>query len=125
MEKLFHLLLKMLVVLHAAPVASPTETMRFKSLFAKVVVVDFVGKLFASVHIVGGLVAHHLALLDVIVEVVMIEGEITEVVIAYVGLAFHRLALHPGSHFLGNKHITVITQRVFGLENDRRDLFFN
>ena len=46
--------LKMLVVLHATPAASPTETIRFKSLFAKVVVVDFVGKLFASVHIVGG-----------------------------------------------------------------------
>lgn len=36
-----------------------------------------------------GLVAHHLALLDVIVEVVIIEGEITEVVIAYVGLVLH------------------------------------
>ena len=46
--------LKMLVVLHATPAATPTETIRFERLFAKVVVIDFVGELFASVHIVGG-----------------------------------------------------------------------
>lgn len=203
--------LKMLVVLHATPAATPTKTVRFERLFAKVVVVDFVGELFASVHIIGGcgrtdarafdtgilqwvdvdshtegmlreppragygavveartivglhgglvgsvevvhqsdtidgislckqgpedaeqvvgdgLVAHHLALLDVIVEVVIIEGEITEVVIAYVGLVLHRLALHPGSHFLenglGGEYIAMITQGVFGLEGDRSDRF--
>ena len=60
-----------------------------------------------------GLVAYHLALLDVIVEIEIIKGEITEVVIAYVGLVLHRLALHPGSHFLGNglggEYIAMIT----------------
>ena len=46
--------LKMLVVLHATPAATPTETVRFERLFAKVVVIDFVGELFAPVHIIGG-----------------------------------------------------------------------
>ena len=46
--------LKMLVVLHATPAATPAETVGFERLFAKVVVVDFVGKLFASVNVVGG-----------------------------------------------------------------------
>ena len=46
--------LKMLVVLHATPAATPAETVGFKRLFAKVVVVDFVRKMFASVHIIGG-----------------------------------------------------------------------
>ena len=46
--------LKMLVVLHATPAATPAETVRFERLFAKVVVIDFVGELFASVHIVSG-----------------------------------------------------------------------
>lgn len=46
--------LEMLVVLHATPAATPAETVRFERLFAKVVVIDFVGKLFASVNVVGG-----------------------------------------------------------------------
>ena len=46
--------LKMLVVLHATPAATPAETVRFERLFAKVVVVDFVRKMFAPVHIIGG-----------------------------------------------------------------------
>ena len=46
--------LKMLVVLHAAPAAAPTETMRFKSLFAEVVIIDFMREVLASVHIIGG-----------------------------------------------------------------------
>ena len=46
--------LKMLVVLYATPAATPAETVRFERLFAKVVVIDFMRKLFASVHIIGG-----------------------------------------------------------------------
>lgn len=46
--------LKMLVVLHATPAATPTETVRFERLFAKVVVIDFVGELLATVNVVGG-----------------------------------------------------------------------
>ena len=46
--------LEMLIVLHAAPAAAPTETVRFKSLFAEVVVINLVRKVLASVHIVGG-----------------------------------------------------------------------
>ena len=46
--------LEMLVVLYAAPVAAPTETMWFKSLFAKVVVIDFMWEVLASVRKVGG-----------------------------------------------------------------------
>lgn len=46
--------LKMLVILQATPAATPTETIRFERLFAKVVVVDFVGELLATVNVVGG-----------------------------------------------------------------------
>ena len=46
--------LKMLVVFHATPAATPTKTVRFERLFAKVVVIDFVRELLATVHIIGG-----------------------------------------------------------------------
>lgn len=189
--------LKMLVVLQATPTATPTETIRFERLFAKVVVINFVGELFASVHIVSsrgrtdarsfdtgilqwvdvdghtegmlrepprtgygavvetrtvvglhggfvggvevvhqpdtidgislckqgpedaeqvmgdGLVAHHLALLDVTIEVVMIKGEVTELVKADPCRLRQRFALHSGLHGFGDglreKDIAFIT----------------
>lgn len=44
--------LKMLVVLYAAPVATPTETERIKRLFAEIFFVNLVWEVLASVHIV-------------------------------------------------------------------------
>ena len=44
----------MLVVFHVTPAAAPSETIRLKCLFAEVVVVDFMGKLLAPIHVVGG-----------------------------------------------------------------------
>lgn len=205
--------LKMLVVLHATPAATPTETVRFERLFAKVVVIDFVGELFATVNVVSsrgrtdtrsfdtgvlqwvdvdshakgmlrelpsasygavvetgavvglhgslvgsvevvhqtdavdgidfhkqcledtqqvmgdGLVAHHLALLDVTVEIVMIKGKVTELVEANPCCLWQRLALHAGLHGLGDglreKDIAFITQGVVGMGNVGRSRFFN
>jgi len=45
--------LKMLVVFHATPTATPAETIRFERLFAKVVVINFVGELLATVNVVS------------------------------------------------------------------------
>lgn len=46
--------LKMLVVLHATPTATPAETVGFKRLFAKVVFVDFMREVLAPVHVISG-----------------------------------------------------------------------
>lgn len=189
--------LKMLVVLHATPTATPAETIRFERLFAKVIVINFVGELFATVNVVGGcgrtdtrafdtgilqwvdvdghtegmlrepprtgygavvearavvglhggfvggvevvhqpdavdgislckqgpedaeqvvgdgLVAHHLALLDATIEVVMIKGEVTELVETDPCRLRQRFALHSGLHGFGDglreKDIAFIT----------------
>ena len=46
--------LKMLIVLHAAPVATPMEAKGLENQLAEVGFVDFVGEILGSVHIVGG-----------------------------------------------------------------------
>ena len=46
--------LEMLIVLYAAPIATPLESERFKYLFTEVILVDFMREVFFSIHIICG-----------------------------------------------------------------------
>lgn len=67
-------------------------------------------------------VADQLPFFDAAIKIIMIDREITEFIIAYGGVARHRLVLHPNPHCIrnrtGDKQKILIPQRVVGLSKD-------